>query len=75
MKRPGQQAKKGSRRCSKCGSGEVLAVKGSPAFTGRTVMSRVPIEQQVCAECGYAESWVAPEELAKLKERQRKRAG
>ena len=61
--------------CPKCGSSNLFRFDGSAGAygagnnipAGATIFSAVPVNRYVCMRCGYAEEWVDPEDLEKLK--------
>jgi predicted nucleic-acid-binding Zn-ribbon protein len=52
-------------RCPKCGSNDVRAGTDVPVKSGRfnaipvTFLSGAPLDNYVCANCGYVESYIA----------------
>ena len=49
--------------CPKCGSTEILVLKGSLWKDGvflpaGFMLSPVPLSRRICALCGYVESWI-----------------
>lgn len=62
---------KNTRACSKCGSTDIVKVAGSNRYYNiipAGVMSTARVDRWVCCSCGYAEEWIEPEKLQKLRE-------
>ena len=65
------------RICPKCGSNDILRIKGKSGPygsgnnipTGMTIFSAVLVHRYVCCKCGYSEEWIDREDIKKLKER------
>lgn len=58
---------KETRRCPKCGSGEIARVPDNPwrhasgnniYTTTLTLAGKIPVIRYVCCDCGYVENWV-----------------
>ena len=66
-----------SKRSQKCESTEMIRVEGTAGLygtgnniaIGATIFSYVKVPRYVCCECGYAEEWIDPEDLPKLKKK------
>jgi len=57
------------KRCPECGSTNVEEINVEMAFArGKAEPVYVPSRQTVCLECGFAEYFLLPETLAKLRE-------
>ena len=68
---------KHSSTCPKCGSHEILRIKGqSGAYgagnnipAGATIFSSVLVHRYLCCNCGYSEEWVNLEDIPQLKKK------
>ena len=66
---------KNTHRCPKCGSIDILYIKGyTGAYgsgnnipTGFTIFSAVKVDRYVCGYCGYSEEWIQQEDIPKLR--------
>ena len=72
---------KNTRKCPKCGSEEVLKIKGRDVSVNERGYNVVPlwfgyaarIDRWVCYDCGYSEEWVDQEALEDVKNHWKKR--
>ena len=72
---------KNTRKCPKCGSEEVLKIKGKNFSVNECGYNVVPlwfgyaarIDRWVCCGCGYSEEWVDETELEDVKNYWKKR--
>ena len=69
--------------CTKCGSKDILRVKGTVGAhgvgnniqVGLTVFSAILVHRYVCCCCGFVEEWVDEKDLADLKRKYLKNTG
>ena len=72
---------KNTRKCPKCGSEEVLRIKGNDVSIRERGYNVVPlwfgyaarIDRWVCCTCGYSEEWVEKEALEDVKSHWKKK--
>jgi len=63
--------------CPKCGSKDILPIPGGDGSlhhdnvirTGLTIIATAEVYRYVCCDCGYAEEWVDPRDIPKLKKK------
>ena len=68
---------KHSNTCPKCGSRDILRIKGQsgPYGTGNnipagaTIFSHILVHRYLCCDCGYSEEWVSKEDIPRLKKK------
>lgn len=68
---------KGSKKCPKCESTDMIRVEGSAGGygsgnnipIGATIFTYVKVPRYVCCDCGYAEEWIDLGDLPKLKKK------
>ena len=69
---------KNSRKCPKCGSGDILFVKGVIShgvganyanFIPTGFFRSVAVHRYVCGACGFTEEWIDREDLEQLKKK------
>ncbi|MBR2651167.1 MAG: hypothetical protein IKD45_05855 [Clostridia bacterium] len=66
---------KNTKKCPKCGGGEILRFDGhcgaygagNNMMLGTTIFSAVNVNRYVCVACGYSEEWIDEEDIKKLK--------
>lgn len=66
-----------SGKCPKCGCREILSIASKPVLyshdpcieMGFLTFFRVPVHRFVCSDCGYCESWIHPDEVARLRQK------
>ena len=71
------------RICTKCGSTDILRVRGTVGphgvgnniLVGMMVFSAIPVHRYVCCTCGFTEEWVDAKDLADLKTKYIKNKG
>src|SRR5439155_974335 len=57
---------KTTKKCSKCGSSDILRIPGPQPFGG--FWTAVKVSRYVCASCGFIEDWIdEKKDMAKLK--------
>lgn len=64
-----------NKKCPKCGSTDILYVKGytggygagSNIMYGATVFSAVDVDRFVCGKCGYIEHYVRTSDIERLR--------
>ena len=62
---------KNTKTCPKCGSSDVVEVIGGSRYYNMIpagLMTTARVDRWVCCSCGYAEEWIDPEKLQKLRE-------
>ena len=68
---------KHSKICPKCGSHEILRIKGQNGAygagnnipAGMTIFSSVLVHRYLCCQCGYSEEWIDKEDIPQLKKK------
>lgn len=68
---------KNTKRCPKCGSGDILLIPGRTGAYGSgnnipvgiTVFSAVLVNRYLCGTCGYSEEWIHREDLERLRKK------
>ena len=72
------------RICTKCGSSDILRVRGTVGaygagnniiMVGATIFSAIPVHRYVCCCCGFVEEWVDEKDLADMKAKYIKNKG
>lgn len=67
-----------SKKCSKCGSVDIIHVPGTVGgfgagnniAVGRTVFSSVKVSRYLCASCGFLEEWIdSPSDMEQVKQK------
>ncbi len=61
--------------CPKCGSHDLLMVKGycggygtgNNIMVGMTIFSAVPVHRYVCGSCGFTEEWIDRADIEKVR--------
>ena len=65
-----------TKHCPKCKSFDIIRVNGvcgaygsgNNIQTGMTIFSAVPVNRYISSACGYAEKWIDPHDVEKLRE-------
>ncbi|MCI5774802.1 MAG: hypothetical protein MR210_09585 [Erysipelotrichaceae bacterium] len=66
---------KNSNKCPKCGSTNILFVKGNVGAYGSgnninvSLFSSALVDRYVCCDCGYSEEWISKKDIEKLKKK------
>jgi len=63
--------------CPKCGSAEIMRIKGdSRAYgagnniqVGMTIFSAVLVHRYLCCNCGFSEEWIDKDDIQELKKK------
>lgn len=72
---------KGTRRCPKCGSTDIIRVDGytgaygtgNNIMVGVTIFSGVNVNRYICCTCGFTEEWIDREDIEKVRSGKRAR--
>jgi ribosomal protein S27AE len=69
---------KRSRQCPKCGSTDILKIRGGNGAKGSGnniplgLFGSINVNRFLCCTCGFSEEWVETSDLPKLKNKMRK---
>ena len=70
---------KNSNKCPKCGSPEIIKIKGKAGAYGSGnyievgIFSTAGVDRYLCCECGYSEEWISKDKLDAIKKKYEKK--